>query len=67
MNAFSRVLSLHDCQLYCPGNDNNVRFTNSVSLIAVSGEVGAGPLGSKWILETGIIQVAVEPLSNSAF
>lgn len=53
--------------MYYPGNDNNVRFTNSVSLIAVSGEVGAGPLGSKWILETGIIQVAAEPLNNSAF
>lgn len=53
--------------MYCPGNDNNVRFTNCVSLIAVSGEVGAGPLGSKWILVKGIIQVAAEPLNNSAF
>lgn len=50
----------------CPGKHNNICFTNSVSLIAVSGEVDAGPLGSKWILETGIIQGAAGPLNNSA-
>lgn len=36
-------------------------------MFAVSGEVGAGPLGSKWIQETDVIQVAAEPLYNSAF
>lgn len=29
--------------------------------------MGAGPLGSKWIPETGAIQVAAGPLNNSAF
>lgn len=55
---FSRVLSLHDCQC---------TVLEMITMFAVNGEVGAGPLGSKWIQETDVIQVAAEPLYNSAF